>query len=72
MVELSTKVVVSVSDPHLTEAPLRKVLPLTVRVRLPVPAVKEAGETLAMVGAGEVTVNALPDDEPPPAPGLVT
>jgi hypothetical protein len=51
-----TKVVVLLVPFHLTTAPETKLLPLTIRVKAPPPAVIELGERVVIVGPGLVIV----------------
>lgn len=71
-----TNVVVRAIPLKRTVEPETKLLPFTVSVKLPLPAVTEVGEMLVMEGTGlllvPVTVNTAAVEVPPPGVGLVT
>src|SRR5512139_1276250 len=67
-----TKVVVLLVPFHLTTAPETKLLPLTVRVKAPPPAVAELGDRVLIAGTGLLIVKVRAPEVPPPGAGLKT
>ena len=69
---LSTTLVVRLLPLNLTVAPLTKLVPVTVRVKAPLPAVVVVGLMLLSVGAGLLTVKLIALELPPPGVGFRT
>jgi hypothetical protein len=67
-----TNVVVRGLPFHCTTELLTKLVPLTVNVNAPEPALAVVGEIDVVVGTGLFTVNATEFEVPPPGAGLVT
>jgi hypothetical protein len=67
-----TNVVLSGVPFQFTTAPLTKLLPLTVRVKLVPPAAVLVGKSELIVGTGLLIANVEAPEVPPPGVGLTT
>jgi hypothetical protein len=69
---LLTNVVVRLLPPHSTTAPFTKLLPLTVSVKAPLPAITLVGDSDVAAGTGLPMVNVMALEVPPSGAGVIT
>src|ERR1700719_3946338 len=69
---LETNTVVRALPFHCTAEPGPKFFPVTVNVKLALPATAELGLNSVILGGGTLIVKGKPLDAPPPGPGFAT